>query len=76
MKVAESVTGREQPNHSEREGGELVEVTIQGAQVSTEPVGDLVVLRVLDEQFRWNVCLTEEQVAELVTELMLLRVAA
>ena len=54
----------------------MVEVTIQQAQVSVETCEDRVVLRVLDDKFRWNIVLTEQAVTDLMSELELRKVAA
>lgn len=54
----------------------MVDVTLQDVEVSTEPVEDLVVIKVRDDRIRLNVCLTALQVTALLTELVALQVAA
>lgn len=54
----------------------MVEVTIQGTDIAVEPCEDsLLVLRVWDNSFRWNIVLDRETVEKLVSEVELLQAA-
>lgn len=49
----------------------MIEVTVQDAEIRVVPVDDKVVLRIIDEQMVFNICLAGVAVLELISNLTL-----